>query len=241
MTTTLPAPESLWTRLAGAVSALGRGEGLSAVFDRLRSPPERRVGFTIAVIALGAKMAKADGRVTRDEVTAFRQVFTIPPGEEVNAARVFNLARADVAGFDAYARKIATMFAPGQGCEGVLEDLMEGLFFIALADGDYHEAEDAFLSEVARIFGLSDRCFRRLRASFVPEADPDPWHVLGLDDGAGIDAARARWRDLVREAHPDRAIARGLPPEAVKLAEARTQALNRAWEAIRTAAPEAAG
>ncbi|MFB2531292.1 TerB family tellurite resistance protein [Paracoccus sp. p4-l81] len=238
MTTTLPAPESIWSRLAGALAALGRGEGLSAVFDRLRTPPERSVGFTIAVIALGAKMAKADGRVTRDEVTAFRQVFTIPPGEEVNAARVFNLARADVAGFDYYARKIGAMFAPGDACEGVLEDVMEGLFFIALADGDYNEAEDAFLAEVARHFGLSDRCFRRLRASFVPEADPDPWHVLGLDDDAGLEAARARWRELVREAHPDRAFARGLPPEAVRLAEVRTQALNRAWEAIRAAAPQ---
>ncbi len=239
MTTTLPAPESLWSRLSGALAALGRGEGLSAVFDRLRTPPERSVGFTIAVIALGAKMAKADGKVTRNEVLAFRQVFTVPPGEEVNAARVFNMAREDVAGFDAYARKIATMFAPGQGCEGVLEDVIEGLFFIALADGEYHDAEDAFLAEVSRIFGLSDRCFRRLRASFVPEADPDPWHVLGLDDDAGIEAARARWRDLVREAHPDRAMARGLPPEAIRLAEARTQALNRAWETIRAQAAPA--
>lgn len=236
MVTTLPAAESIWTRLSGALSALGRGEGLSAVFDRLRTPPERSVGFTIAVIALGAKMAKADGQVTRGEVAAFRQVFTIPPGEEVNAARVFNLARADVAGFDAYARKIAAMFAPSPSCEGVLEDVMEGLFFIALADGDYHAAEDAFLAEVARIFGLSDRCFMRLRASFVPEADPDPWHVLGLEAGAGLEAARARWAALIREAHPDRALARGLPPEAVKLAEARTIALNRAWSAIRDAA-----
>lgn len=231
----LAAPESLWSRLSGALAALGRGEELSAVFDRLRTPPERTVGFTIAVIALGAKMAKADGRVTRDEVTAFRQVFTIPDGQEAAAARVFNLAREDVAGFDAYARKIATMFGPGQGCDGVLEDLMEGLFFIAMADGEYHAAEDAFLTEVARIFGLSDRCFRRLRASFVPDTDPDPFHVLGLDDGAPLDQARARWRALIREAHPDRAIARGLPPEAVRLAEARTRALNRAWDDIRSA------
>ena len=90
---------SLWSRIQDALSALAKGEGLSAVFDRLRSPPERSVAFTIAVIALSAKMAKADGRVTRDEVMAFRQVFHIPPAEERAAARVFNLAREDVAGF----------------------------------------------------------------------------------------------------------------------------------------------
>jgi DnaJ like chaperone protein len=222
-------PLSLWTRIAQALSALGRGEGLTAVFDQLRAPPERTVAFTIAVIALGAKMAKADGQVTRDEVAAFRRVFQIPPGEEANAARVFNMARTDVAGFDAYARKIAAMFGPGNP---VLKDLLEGLFAIAVADGDYHEAEDAFLHEVAGIFGLEACCFRAIRASFVPEAEPDPWTVLELEPGVPLAEARKRWRALVREAHPDRAIARGLPQEAVRLAEERVIALNKAWDAI---------
>ncbi len=220
-------PLSLWGRIAAAVSALTRGEGLSSVFDQLRSPPERSVAFTIAVIALGAKMAKADGQVTRDEVAAFRRIFQIPPGEEANAARVFDMARTDVAGFDAYARKIAAMFGPGNP---VLKDLLEGLFAIAMADGSYHEGEDAFLQEVARIFGLEDCCFAALRAAFVPDAEPDPWTVLELPPGTPLPEVRARWRDLVREAHPDRAIARGLPEEAVRLAEARVVALNRAWE-----------
>ena len=83
---------SIWTRISDAISALAKGEGLSAVFEKLRTPLDRSVAFTIAVIALGAKMAKADGEVTRDEVTAFREVFHIPRTEEANAARVFNLA-----------------------------------------------------------------------------------------------------------------------------------------------------
>ena len=223
-------PVSLWSRIAHALAALGRGEGLSSVFDHLRTPPERTVAFTIAVIALGAKMAKADGQVTRDEVTAFRRVFQIPAGEEANAARVFNMARTDVAGFDAYARKIAGMFGAGSP---VLKDLLEGLFTIAMADGEYHEAEDAFLHEVATIFGLEDCCFRALRASFVPDAAPDPFTVLEVAPDASLEVARKAWRDAVREAHPDRAIARGLPPEAIRLAEDRVRALNKAWEEIR--------
>ena len=85
---------SIWTRITEALAALVKGEPLSVVFDRLRhaSAPEQSVGFTIAVLALGAKMAKADGTVTRDEVTAFRRIFTFPPGEEDHAARVYNLA-----------------------------------------------------------------------------------------------------------------------------------------------------
>lgn len=225
---------SIWTRIAEALSALAQGEPLSIVFDKLSgkvdTQPELSVGFTIAVIALGAKLAKADGQVTKDEVTAFRRVFTIDEREAANAARVYNLARQDVAGFDAYARKIAAMFGPDHS--DVLEDLMEGLFLIALADGSYHPRENEVLAEVARIFGLSDTCFRALRASFVEGAPRDPYDVLGIPPGTPIDEARAAWKRAVKENHPDRMLARGVPEEAIKLAERRLIALNAAWEEI---------
>ncbi|TVQ53694.1 MAG: molecular chaperone DjiA [Rhodobacteraceae bacterium] len=219
---------AIWSRIAEAAAALARGDGLSAVLEALATPPERRVAFTIAVIALGAKMAKADGRVTRDEVAAFREVFIIPPEAEADAARVFDYARQDVAGFDAYAAQIARMF--GQNST-TLFNLLDGLFHIALADGAYHPAEDAFLRECAAIFGLSGAPFERLRAQYVPEA-ADPWRVLGLEPGASPDKVRARWRALARENHPDRLVARGLPEEAVKLATDRLARINAAYERL---------
>jgi DnaJ like chaperone protein len=199
------------------------------VFDLLRTPPERSVAFTIAVIALSAKMAKADGQVTRDEVTAFREVFSIPPEEESNAARVFNLARQDVAGFEDYAARIARMF---DGAPETLCDLIEGLFHIAMADGVYHPNEDAFLERVADIFGLPEPQFRALRARFVPDAAPDPWSVLGVTADMPMAQIRAVWRQMVRDCHPDRLQARGVPEEAVRLAEKRLKDINRAWEEI---------
>ncbi|MBV7410482.1 molecular chaperone DjiA [Maritimibacter sp. DP1N21-5] len=225
---------SLWTRITEALAALAKGESLSEVFSRFSgTPPERSAAFAIAVIALGAKMAKADGEVTRNEVSAFREVFTIPASEEQNAARVFNLARTDVAGFELYAERIARMF--GQG-DPALCDLMEGLFYIAVADGQYHPAENEFLKQVARIFGIDERRFRALRARFVPDAAPDPYTVLGVSPDMSIEDIRAEWRRQVRESHPDQLIARGVPEEAVKLAEKQLIAINRAWEEIQSAA-----
>lgn len=220
---------SLWSRISDALAALASGEGLGAMFDKLRKPPELTVGFAIAVIALGAKMAKADGLVTRNEVTAFREVFAIPQADEKSAARVFNLAREDVAGFEDYARKIAAMF---DADSAVLTDLMDGLFHIAVADGEYHPAEDAFLERVAEIFGMSPRDFAALRARNVPDAAPDPYTVLGVEPSMPLAEIRKAWRQLVRDTHPDRMIARGVPEEAVQLAQSRLVAINRAWEEI---------
>ncbi|MDE0969575.1 MAG: molecular chaperone DjiA [Octadecabacter sp.] len=221
---------SIWTRITDALSALTAGDSLSDVFANLRTPPERSVAFAIAVIALGAKMAKADGQVTRDEVAAFREVFTIPEGEEKNAGRLFNLARTDVAGFEDYAGKIKMMY--GDDRTAPLCDLMEGLFHIALADGYYHPNEDAFLTRVAQIFGLQDAQFKRLRAQFVPDAQRDPFDVLGVSPDMTIMQIRKIWRQLVRDTHPDRMMARGVPQEAVKMAEKRMVAINRAWDEI---------
>ena len=228
---------SIWTRISAALSALATGEPLSVVFDHLRGAPdpERSVGFTIAVIALGAKLAKADGQVSKDEVSAFRRVFSLPPGEERNAARVFNLARQDVAGFDAYARKIAAMFTDKDHPDNraLFIDLIEGLFHIALADDILHDDEDAFLAHTAEIFGLDDRCYRAIRARLVEGSARDPYDLLGVAHDASLADIRAAWKQAVRENHPDAMIARGVPPEAVVLAERRLIAINAAWEELR--------
>lgn len=221
---------SIWTRITQALAALAKGESLTKVFDHLRSPPERSVAFTIAVIALGAKMAKADGLVTRDEVAAFREVFQIAREDEAGAARVFDLARTDIAGYRDYARSIRNMF--GDEPPALLCDLMEGLFHIALADGAYHPREDAFLKDVAEIFGLSGAQFSAMRARFVRGAEPDPYSVLGVTPQTPREEVRRVWRQLVRDTHPDRMIARGVPEEAIRLAEKRLIDINRAWEKI---------
>lgn len=233
---------SIWTRIADAIAALTQGEGLQAVFDRLRgvpeTSPERTVAFTIAVIALGAKMAKADGHVTRDEVVTFRRLFTIPDGEEAHAARVFDLARQDVAGFDAYARKIRAMFRDaGEGAPPVLVDLLESLFRIAVADDALHPAEEEFLRTVALIFAVPDRVFETLLARYTGTCQCNPYDVLGVPCDAPIDQVRAAWRRAVKDNHPDAMVSRGLPREALRLAEERLMAVNRAWEEISSRQP----
>lgn len=219
----LPKPRSFWQRIGDRMAAM-----LRAV--RTTSTPEKSVAFTIAVIALGAKLAKADGAVAHSEVAAFRRVFIIPRSEERNAARVFDLAREDVAGFDDWARRIARMFSPG---DPVLDDVIEGLFVIAVADAALHEAEIIFIEEVARIFGLTPGRLAEIRMRHDRSTGCASCDVLGITADTTLPEARKRWRDLIREHHPDRAIARGLPPEAIRLAEARTRALNEAWQTFR--------
>lgn len=198
--------------------------------------PRDSVAFTIAVIALGAKMAKADGTVTRDEVAAFREVFQMPREEEAHLRRVFDIARRSIAGFDSYARQVGRLFA---GHRADLEDLLGGLFYIALADGRLCPAEDAYLREVARHLGFDAAGYERIRAAFVgawtvvtPDGGDDPHAVLGVAPDASLAEIRAAYRRLIRAHHPDLLAARGLPEHHVALATARVARINAARDRL---------
>src|SRR5260370_42522025 len=115
-------------------------------------------------MALGGRVEKAGGAGTRDEVTAFREVFQVPAGEEEHVRLVFDLARKSTAGFDSYARQVRRLFATDRA---VLEDLLGGLFHIALADGRVCSAEDDYLREVAPHFGFEAGDYARIPAHHV--------------------------------------------------------------------------
>ena len=184
--------------------------------------------FTTGLIALSAKMAKADGVVVDREVKAFEQIVEVPDSEHERVKRLFELAMQTSDGFEAYARQIRDEFREEPA---LLEDVLDGLFHIAKADEAVHEAEFAYLRDVASIFAFSDADFARIAARHVRRAD-DPYLVLKADRGMSDDELKRHYRRVVAENHPDREIARGLPPEAVGIATQRLAAINAAWERI---------
>jgi DnaJ like chaperone protein len=220
---------SIWQRIAGAVQEVGGT--VSGYFNR-DTPPEKSVAFAIGMIALGAKMARADGDVVNAELEAFRQVFEVPEKEQAAVERVFNLAQQDVAGFDTYAKQVAALFQPGSQ---MLENVLDGLFHIAKADGAVHESELEFLSLVSGFFGFTDKDFLRIRARHVV-VDDDPYEVLGVPRDMPFEDIRKAHRKLARELHPDKHIAEGMPPELVKIATERLARINDAFDRIKKAA-----
>ncbi|MGO9547467.1 MAG: TerB family tellurite resistance protein [Rhodomicrobium sp.] len=221
---------SIWGKLTGAAARIGGPIG--ALLSRLGPELDKQVAFTVGVIALGAKMAKADGIVTRDEVEAFKEVFKIPPGEEHNVARLFNLAKQDVAGFEMYARQLNRLFHDDRQ---LLTDVMDGLFHIAAADGRLHPNEERFLASVAKEFGIGDREFLRIKGRHFKCGMYDPYNILQSSAKASDAELKVQYHKLVAANHPDMLIARGVPPEFIDIATKKLAAINAAYEEIRAA------
>ena len=222
---------SIWTRINEALALVGDSIGnfLVKLAKSRVTAPEKSLGFTIGMIALGAKMAKADGVVTGEEVAAFKQVFHVPQSELAAVARVFNLAKQDVAGYESYARQIARLF---HAKAATLENVMDGLFHIAKADGVLHPAELIYLENVAKQFGFGLHDFARIKARHVSAGADDPYLILDVDRKMDLAAIKLRYRKLVRDNHPDKQIAAGVPEEMVLIATDRLARINAAYEQI---------
>jgi len=226
---------TVWQKISGIATAVGDAGGsvlgeLAGVLGLGQgdAAPEKSIVFTIAVIALSAKMAKADGVVSALEVDAFRQVFHFSPEEAANVERVFRLAKQDVAGYEAYADQIAALLKDDRR---LLQHVLEGLMHVAAADGGLHPQEDQYLKAVSDRFGFSDSEFRFFRARFVKDCD-NPYDVLRLDPTASDEEIKAQYRQLVRNNHPDRLMATGVPAEFIDLATRKLAAINAAYETI---------
>ncbi len=221
---------SVWSSIVEMAARAFDPEADPPEFGEECAPRPNDVGFTAAVIGLAAKMARADGSTTEAEMAAAAQVFRPPPGEEAAFQRAFLLAQQTVLGFDSYAKQIGRKYR-ARPC--LLEDVLDGLFHIAGADGAVSDAELAYLEEVAAHFGFSELEFRRIKATNLgPDAD-DPYAVLGLLPGASIEEVRQAWRRMAAENHPDRMLQRGAPPEFVEIARDKTAAINAAYARIR--------
>ncbi|MFC3691876.1 TerB family tellurite resistance protein [Chenggangzhangella methanolivorans] len=238
---------AFWGKLGGAAGGFMLGGPLGAIagviaghllVDRETDPAvaeaedrdARSLAFTIGVIALSAKMAKSDGVVAPVEVEAFRKVFEIKPDDLAEVQEVFDRATYDVAGFESYAKQLHDLF---EGEPATLEDVLHSLAHIAAADGAIHEAEVNYLMQVAEIFSLDRASVRRAFGRYVRLPEDDPYEILGAEPSASDDELKRRHRALVAENHPDRALARGLPPEAIRVATSKLAAINAAWDAIR--------
>jgi DnaJ like chaperone protein len=239
---------SIWGKVIGGVAGFAIGGPLGAIlgaaaghaYDKMKTGETaariddtgaRQIAFTTAVIVLSAKMAKADGRVSRAEVDAFKQVFHIPPAEMKNVGRLFDEAKRDAHGFEPYAEQIAMMFAHDPA---VLEELIGGLFHIAKADAAVHPNELRFLRKTALIFGFTERQFERLKTIHLGAGGDgaDPYQVLGVGRRASDAEVKKAYRKLIRENHPDTLIAKGMPQEFVDLANEKMAAINAAYDRV---------
>ena len=226
---------STWGKLAGATAGYLVGGIIGAVVGAVAGhyvldKEDEDVAFAIALIALSAKMSRADGSFSEKELNAFNEILSeVPENELSNVIKIYKLAQQDVAGYEAYAQQISAIF---ENKFEVLENVLDGLFHIAKSDGPVNKSEVTFLENVAGIFGFSSAEFARIKASHMASEIDDPWLILGIKAGSTLDVAQKAWKELAAQNHPDKLIANGVPKELLGMANEKLAIINGAYDRI---------
>ncbi|HJM78146.1 MAG TPA: TerB family tellurite resistance protein [Candidatus Pelagibacter bacterium] len=231
---------AIWGSLIGGMIGLSLGGPFGMLLGSLIggkiSRAKSRVGFgsfaqpqqifALSLIVLSAKLSKADGQVSKEELIAVKDKLKIPENEIDQVGKIFNKAKEESAGYEPYAQQIAQVY---RGNINVLEEVINILFYIAEADGNISNSELKMIEHIAQIFGLTEIQFNSIKESRKSSDKLNPYIVLESNPDDTIEIIRKRYLKLSKKNHPDLLISKGVPQEVINESKAKMRAINSAW------------
>ena len=234
---------AIWGSLIGGMIGLSLGGPFGMLLGSLIggkiSRAKSRVGFgsfaqpqqifALSLIVLSAKLSKADGQVSKEELIAVKDKLKIPENEIDQVGKIFNKAKEESAGYEPYAQQIAQVY---RGNINVLEEVINILFYIAEADGNISNSELKMIEHIAQIFGLTEIQFNSIKESRKSSDKLNPYIVLESNPDDTIEIIRKRYLKLSKENHPDLLMSKGVPQEVINESKAKMRAINSAWDQV---------
>ena len=234
---------SIWGSLLGGVIGFSLGGPFGALLgsflggkisnisssNTFASQQNSQQIFALSLIILSAKLSKADGRVSKEELIAVKDKLQIPDSEIDQVAKIFNKAKDESTGYEPYAKQISEIF---KGNQNVLEEVINILFYIAEADGHVSNEEESMIANIAFIFGLSQNQYESIKESRKSSDKLNPYIVLESQPTDDLKSIRKKYIKLSKEHHPDLLISKGVPSEVINESKNKMRAINAAWDQI---------
>ncbi len=234
---------SIWGSLLGGVIGFSLGGPFGALLgsflggkisnisssNTFSSQQNSQQIFALSLIILSAKLSKADGRVSKEELIAVKDKLQIPDSEIDQVAKIFNKAKDESTGYEPYAKQISEIF---KGNQNVLEEVINILFYIAEADGHVSNEEESMIANIAFIFGLSQNQYESIKESRKSSDKLNPYIVLESQPTDDLKSIRKKYIKLSKEHHPDLLISKGVPIEVINESKNKMRSINAAWDQI---------
>jgi len=205
---------------------ISRAKSRSSGFASFAQPQQI---FALSLIVLTAKLSKADGQVSKEELIAVRDKLKIPDNEIEQVGKIFNKAKEESTGYEPYAKQISQIYKSNPN---VLEEVINILFYIAEADGNISQSEMNMIQHIAEIFGLNNTQFNSIKESRKSSDKLNPYIVLGCNPDDNLQNIRKKYLKLSKEHHPDILISKGVPEEVIEESKKKMRSINSAWDQI---------
>ena len=234
---------SIWGSLIGGMIGFSLGGPFGMLFGSIiggkisRARKSKAFGstaqsqqiFALSLIVLAAKLSKADGLVSKEEIIAVKEKLKIPDSEMDQVGKIFNQAKKESTGYEPYAKQISEIF---QGNINVLEEVINILFYIAESDGHVSSEEESMIANIAYIFGLTQKQYESIKETRKSSDKLNPYIVLESQPTDDIQTIRKKYIKLSKEHHPDLLISKGVPIEVINESKNKMRAINAAWDQV---------
>ena len=226
---------------------------INQAFGRSGDQERVQAAFFTALFSVMGYVAKADGRVSEDEIAMARSIMQQMALDETQtqvAIDLFNQGKQADFDLDAVVEQFRQ---EAHRRTTLLQMFMEVLLHAAYADGVMQPDEHRVLRRISEHLGFSVRQFQQLEAmvraqrafhaggagyqTARPQADllAEAYDVLGVPATATDAEVKKAYRRLMNQHHPDKLVAKGMPEEMIKLATEKTQEIKAAYETIKKA------
>ncbi len=185
--------------------------------------------FALSLIVLSAKLSKADGNVSKEELIAVKDKLRIPNNEIDQVGKIFNKAKEESSGYEPYAKQISEIYKENLN---VLEEVINILFYIAEADGEISPKELLMIEHIAQIFNISEKQFRSIQESRKSSDKLNPYIVLESKPDDDLSTIRKRYLMLSKQHHPDLLLSKGVPQEVIEESKKKMRTINSAWDHV---------
>jgi len=192
-----------------------------------------QVTFFVAAFSMLAKLVRADGQVSRQEIDSIEKFMLydlkLDPESRQFAMNIFHAATESPGTFQDFAGQYYNQFRTQPQFLDIMIDI---LLRVSVADGAMNKNEESLIREAVRIFNFSDAKYNVLKSRYIKEVDKS-YAVLGCDPGDSAERIKKQYRKRVSEFHPDKIASKGLPGEFTKFAEDKFRDIQDAYEKIK--------
>jgi len=200
---------------------------------RLTTGETAQVTFFVGAFSMLAKIAKADGDVTRAEIDSIEKFMLydlhLDPQSRQYAMNVFHAATHSPGTFQDFAGQYYRQF---HNQTQFLDIMIDILLRVSVADGTLTRTEEALILDAVRIFRFSPQQYEKMKSKYVLDVNPY-YSVLGCDPGDSNEEIKKQYRKRVSEFHPDKIASKGLPEEFTQFAEDKFREIQEAYEKIK--------
>jgi DnaJ like chaperone protein len=253
---------SLWGTLVGGAFGFMMGGPIGAIlgsiagnhFDKgikgtlgpaLQQGEQQRAqaAFFTATFATMGHIAKADGKVTQDEIAVASRIMDqldLVPEMRKAAIDIFNEGKSSSFDLD----DVLNQFRLECNRSGSLINLfLEIQVQAAYADGVMHSGERAILHRICETLRISLAELQRIEnlvngsSAFHGQESQstieDAYHVLGVAKSNTDKEVKKAYRRLMSQHHPDKMVSKGLPEEMINIAKEKTQDIRKAYDQVK--------